>query len=188
MIARTTSAAAAGTAPSGVLARLRDDRGSVLLESLIFTAVIALVILGFASVAVTAGKAQRVAQTTDIAAQAAHGIIEQAKATPFDELGFDPSTDGYPGDMTPYGPTVRLSVPPTYHDPVAPVETKTVRGLNVSLTTQIVWATTSPRPVKAVVVTADWESNGRLRTETYSSYIAPTVAEVPPGDVPEGGL
>lgn len=166
------------TRQPGLLARLwgrlRSDSGELLMESLGTLTVIAITLSAFSIAFIAMNQTQRTMHHGDIAAQAARGAIEQAKATDYNRLGFLTTDAGFRATVT-EGPTTYNTVTITPADVVAgadrllPQATTKIRGMDVTVRTDIL-ATPKGREI---IAAATYKSNGKTKTKTYKALVTP---------------
>ena len=161
-------------------ARLSDDTGDVLMESLAALVIAAITIASFSIAFVNSTHTQRSQQFSDIASQAARGVIEQARSTEYALLGFV-AADGAPSTFD-GRPTVIAPAATAVTGRITPTQQVTVRGLQVTLNTNIV--TSANTRGKDVHVQARYRvPNGETRIQEHVAYVAPAPAEPAAADV-----
>jgi hypothetical protein len=129
------------------------ERGDLLLEALIFMAVIALTASAYLGTAMTSQAVVRSSQTTDIVSQQAQETMEALKVVPWASLAFNPNQTS-PQDQTtalPYGSKQIVAtdavMPATA---IPPVSTITIKGVTMTRRVYIVWRSPlTPNPVPA---------------------------------------
>ncbi|GAB2732673.1 type IV pilus modification PilV family protein [Nocardioides pakistanensis] len=177
-------------------ARAQDDRGSVMIESLVAIMVVGLAMAGFTSTSIAVNKGQRHAQAHDVATQVAHGLLEKAKATPWNRLGYAPTQPSLNKVVLKAGGQVLLPSPATTPEwltdlPGDPVVT--VDNINVTVVVSVRWkpgqgSGTAEKPgTKVVTVLAEWPVPGDddIQSATYTLTRTARAVEAAPTGLPE---
>ena len=171
--------------------RRRDD-GSLLVEAVVALALIAVLFAAFSQSSQSATQVQRTAQYSDIATQAAQGLIEQARSASWATVGFTGSEAGYTATGRDGKPSVRVTLAPMAG--LVPTQIVTVNGLRLTLNTNVTWdiapaavgaGGTADFGIKAIAVQAKWtETTGKVRTIEVRATRTPSVAESVPSGIP----
>lgn len=163
-----------------VRAWLSKDSGEVLLESLAALVVGIITIASFSVAFVNSNHTQRSQQYADIASQVGRGVIEQARSTDYAVLGFT-SDDGAPESFNDL-PTVFTEDAETVTDRILPYRQVTVRGLTVSIVTNIVTAPNG-RGKDIHVETRYRNPAGENRVQSHVAYVTPAPNQPIAGDI-----
>ena len=170
----------------------RGQRGSLMMEAVVMMLVVMVIAAGTIALNQTVHVSNRKAQSTDIAAQAARGLLEKIDATTWDQVGMydsDYSGVSYDGDGDGTAePVVRFAgTRPGSAWPTGPNNpyVEIIQGTQISMVLYITWAAqgaagdcpagcglaTSPgsygRKRITVVVTYDPVGSAPARTVTY---------------------
>jgi type II secretory pathway pseudopilin PulG len=183
---------------SGLLERLRNllrnDRGDALIEVIGVMVVVSIVSALFTQSSIGLNQGQNRAHNVDVSIQVARGIIEQAKATPWNSLGFattDPGYTPYDGGQFENRNVVELpstSLPATSLR-IMPKTTETVRGVSITARTHITYGyIDTNRQIKVVTVNTSYVNRGRTSSHTYSVMLAAEPSDKNPPAVPFVGL
>lgn len=160
----------------------RDERGSILIEAVVFMGIIALAMAGYSTMNASVNRAQRSQTAQDIVAQQAHGMLETAEALEWDQLGFNPAQIGVRT-----GVTVGTTTYPTVKDAAVakrtdvndllPSATITRAGVTMTQSVDIAWydAHTSSSPagtygskLVSVVISYKVLGSSTVRTQKFS--------------------
>jgi uncharacterized protein with LGFP repeats len=178
--------------PGTLLERLRrQDKGTLLVEATVCLGVAGILGLGVTNAQLQADKTQRNSANFNIAVQTAQGMLEKAKATPWQQLGTNAAKTPVGDSMLPVGVTsVRTGK-------LEPRTDDNVQALKVSTLVAVGWAA---KPVgantygtKVVIVKTTWQDQEGVAARTFShteqTTITPGVGEAPPSSVrgAEGG-
>lgn len=159
--------------------RKRDERGSLLIDSLVAMAMVSIVAAGYMGVNNGVQDAMRHHKSVDQVDQYLTGLAEEASALPWESLAncMRPSPPANAANYT-------ASCPAGAITQIAP-EKDIGGGITVNVTTDVTWIT-SPVPSspskfgqKLVTFTASWKPVGGTRryvTETMTRTAAPTEA------------
>lgn len=179
--------------PSGGLrARLRGrlhgraERGSVMVEALIFMFVISLTVGAYTTSNLTMNKVQRNQTAIDIVAQHAQGVLEKAKATPWADLAFRTADPGYRTAGVDNRPTVSTSAAASSASPLKPLETFYISGhVHVTQRVDVTWAAPTAATAatsassfgeKQVTITMTFTVLGETATHTEIYHLTRTAA------------
>ena len=165
---------------------LRNDRGDAMIEVLGVMVVVAIVTTMFAQSSISLGKSQNRSHNADVSIQVARGILEQAKATPWNNVGFVSGEANYQATFTVNGiaeNTVQVATSDLPAGRILPKYTTTVRGLPVTATTNITWTDANKR-TKRITVGTKWSKNGRSGSSTYSLLLSASPNDSAPVAVP----
>lgn len=171
-----------------VRTRLNSDSGDAMIEVLGVMVVVGILTSMFAQSAISLGKSQNRSHNADVSIQVARGVLEQAKATPWNKIGFASSDAGYQptlgnvagAETTAEIPASELSLMPGR---ILPLTVTTVRRLPVTTRTDITF-TDADKRTKRISVTTVWNKNGRTGSSIYSLLLAASPNDKSPVDVP----
>lgn len=182
--------ATSSTLTRALRARPRHHRGMGMLEVVVFMFILALV-AGSATIAATnAAQSQGFTKRSDIAGQAASGLLEEAQALPWDSLGYIssdlPASRSFEGrNIVELGPTAPAA------GYIRPRQTLTIKGTTVTLENWVTWVSGPAATgfgTKRVTSRVTFASaGGKTRTEVYTfdRTSSPTEAR-PDGAIPSG--
>jgi Tfp pilus assembly protein PilX len=172
--------------PATLLERLRrQDKGTLLVEATVCLGIAGILGLGVTNAQLQADRTQRNSANFNIAVQTAQGMLEKAKATPWQQLGTTAAESPVGDSMLPAGVTsVRTGkLNPKTVDPV--------RNLELTTLVAVGWAAkpvgASTYGTKVVIVKTTWQDvkgdAARTFSHTEQTTITPGVGEAPPSSV-----
>lgn len=195
-------------ASTTVWSRLRDrigrrgaERGDVLVETLVFMAVISLVAGAYTSSASNANRASRTMTAIEVVDQQAQGVLERAQVQPWELLGINPAIQGrYKNNewkTEPLGAgkgylvTHEQEVSSDAAQTLKPYTTMTTRGVRMEQSVYITWSDGKPLGTdsgaygsKKITVKIDYKAPGvAARTKTFTGSRSATPTEAIPDSV-----
>lgn len=158
----------------------RQHKGFILLEAVAAVAFIAIVANGLTTGTLSSVRAQNANNNFAVATQGTDAQIEAIKAMSWAKVGTTPTARQ--GDRLISGTPVRTGVIPG-------VQTVTVRGLELTITTGVAWANPprggSAYGMKAIVMETSWQNGpeGARKSIIRTVTLTPGISEAAPSKV-----